>query len=674
MAENPARILLISDTDGEQNLLADALNRCQTPLDCRRVSSVSDALDLPDEATFDLILLDGNGGGDSYPDIAGRHRRTPLLLLVEPENGDAALDAVRRTACDLLIKDTEGSYLQVLPLKIQNLLAMHNAHTHATDEQLAHQRLNEYEELVRANESLRQEIADRIKTEEALKESMERYRIISRLSSDYFYSLSINDGRPGHIEWLAGAFETITGYKPDEITNVDEWLCVIHPDDVQKVLLNANTLKTGSVSSMEYRITTKQGTRRWLSDRTSPVLDEKTQALTSIIGAVRDITEQKLAIEALKESEIRFKAIFENAGGAIFIADTETGQIIECNTKAEVLTGRARDDIIGLHQLQLHPKNEADKYDKMFRQHIELRQTTDFESKVKHIDGRIIPVWISAQVMTIKGKEVLMGLFIDVTEKKCAEEERTRLMEVLEAKNAELESIIHVTSHDFRTPMITIAGFSGELDRSCRQLQGLLDEENNDFKTSSRPVIREDIPEAVELIKASTAKLASLLDGMQRLAKLDHSAMQKDTFDMNDMIGEIIKTISFQVKEDGVRINVEPLPDCFGDEQQINQVFSNLLANAINYLDPDKSGIITVAGWLAEGNLVYCVKDNGIGIEKRNLADIFKMYYLIDPEKSQGEGLGLAIVRRVVNRHNGKVWAESQPGKGSRFYVALPAS
>ena len=126
--------------------------------------------------------------------------------------------------------------------------------------------------------------------------------------------------------------------------------------------------------------------------------------------------------------------------------------------------------------------------------------------------------------------------------------------------------------------------------------------------------------------------------------------------------------------EAGVSINVEPLPDCIGDEQQINQVFSNLLANAINYLDGARSGIITVTGWLTEGNFVYCVKDNGIGIEKHNLADIFKMYYLIDPEKSQGEGLGLAIVRRIVNRHNGKVWAESLPGEGSRFYVALPAS
>lgn len=543
MAENPARILLISGTDGEQNLLADALNRCQTPLDCHRVSSVSHALDLPDEATFDLILLDSNGNDDSCPDIAGRHRRTPLLLLAEPENGDAALEAIRRTACDLLIKDPEGFYLQLLPLKIQNLLAMHNAHTHAPDGQLAHQQLSEYEELARTNESLRHEIAERIKAE-----------------------------------------------------------------------------------------------------------------------------------EALKESEIQFKAIFENAGGAILIADAETGHILECNSKAETLTGRSRDDLVGLHHLEFHPPDESDRYREIFRRHINDGHAIDFEIEVQHANGRKIPVWISAQVMTIKGKEVIMGLFIDVTEKKRAEEEYAHLMEVLEEKNAELESIIHVASHDFRTPMITIAGFSGELERSCRQLQTFLNEENNDFKTSSRPVINEDIPEAVELIKASTSKLASLLDGMQRLAKLDHSALQKDTLDMHAMIGDIIKTMAFQAKEAGVSINVETLPDCFGDEQQINQVFSNLLVNAINYLDGARSGIITVTGWLTEGNFVYCVKDNGIGIEKHNLADIFKMYYLIDPKKSQGQGLGLAIVRRIVNRHNGKVWAESQPGKGSRFYVALPAS
>jgi PAS domain S-box-containing protein len=680
MAENPARILLISDTDGEQNLLADALKQHQTPLDCHHVSSVSHALDLPDEATFDLILLDGNGNDDSCPDIAARHRRTPLLLLAKPENGHAALEAIRRTACDLLIKDPEGFYLQLLPVKIQNLLAMHNARTHAPDEQLAHQRLSEYAELTK---SLFEHSPNMIfiNTKGRVVYANEMCQRLMGCDRDEFYSpdfdfLSLI--APESRDMVKMSFarhmrgEDVEPYDYTLLTRDNRRIeCIMVSKLIQ---YRGEQSILGIITDISHRKQTEEQLRK-ARDELELRVNERTDELVRANESLRnEIADRIKAEEALKESEIQFKTIFENAGGAIFIVDIETGRILECNTKAERLTGRVRTDLIGLHYLQLHPENKADEYARKFHRNASQRQGIDFDIEIQHTDGHRIPVWISAQVMTIKGKEVNMGLFIDVTERKHAEEERARLMEVLEEKNAELESIIHVASHDFRTPMITIAGFSGELDRSCRQLQALLDEKNNDFKTSSRPVISEDIPEAVELIKASTSKLASLLDGMQRLAKLDHSDLQKDTLDMNAMIGDIIKTIGFQAKEAGAGINVEPLPDCFGDEQQINQVFSNLLANAINYLDTARPGIITVAGWLTEGKLVYCVKDNGIGIEKHNLADIFKMYYLIDPEKSQGEGLGLAIVRRIVNRHNGKVWAESQPGKGSRFYVALPAS
>ncbi len=680
MAENPARILLISDTDGEQNLLADALNRCQTPLDCHRVSSVSHALDLPDDTTFDLILLDSNGHDDSCPDIADRHRRTPLLLLAELENGDAVLDAIRRTACDLLIKDPEGFYLQVLPLKIHNLLAMHNARMHAPDGQLAHRRLSEYEELTK---SLFEHSPNMIfiNTKGRVVYANEMCQRLMGCSRDEFYSPdfdflsliapeSLDTVEAGFSRHMRG--EDVEPYDYTLLTRDGRRIeCIMSSKLIQ---YRGEQSILGIITDISHRKQAEEQLRK-TRDELELRVKERTAELVRTNESLRnEIADRIKAEEALKESEIQFKTIFENAGGAIFIADIETGHILECNSKAEALTGRARDDIIGRHHLEFHPPDESDKYREIFRQHINDGHAIDFEIEVQHTDGRRIPVWISAQVMTIKGKEVIMGLFIDITEKKRAEEKHARLMEVLEEKNAELESIIHVASHDFRTPMITIAGFSGELDRSCRQLQTLLDEEKDDFKTSSRPVISEDIPEAVELIKASTSKLASLLDGMQRLAGLDHSALQKDTLDMNAMIGDIIKTIGFQAKEAGASFNVEHLPDCFGDEQQINQVFSNLLANAITYLDGARPGIITVTGRLAEGNVVYCVEDNGMGIEKDNLADIFKMYYLIDPKKSQGGGLGLAIVRRIVNRHNGKVWAESQPGKGSRFCVALPVS
>lgn len=680
MADKPAKILLISASGKDQDGLVDAFNRCETAVHSHCVSSLSEACDLPDDMTFDLIVLDDHAHGDPLQDITGRYRHTPVILLAECENRQTTLEAIRRTACDFLIKDPEGFYLQVLPFKIQNLLTMHNPRVPPSNQQLAHQRLSEYEELTK---SLFERSPNMIfiNTKGRVVYANEMCVRLMGCNRDEFYSPDFNFLSliaPESRDIVEAGFgrhmrgEDVEPYDYTLLTRDGRRIeCIMASKLIQ---YHGEQSILGIITDISHRKQAEEQLRE-ARDELELRVKERTVELVRANEYLRnEIADRIKAEEALRESEIQFKTIFENAGGAIMIADIETGHIIECNTKTEVLTGRTRDDIVGRHFLQLHPQDKADELTRKFRFSATQGQGTDFEIELQHTDGHRIPVWVSAQVMTIKGKEVMMGLFIDITERKHAEEERARLMEMLEEKNAELQSIIHVASHDLRTPLITITGFSGELDRSCRQLHALLDEEKDDFKTRTRPIIHEDIPEAVELIKASTAKLDSLLDGMLKLARLGHSATQREALDMNVMIGDIIKTIGFQTKEAGARFSVEPLPDCVGDEQQINQVFSNLLVNALNYLDAQRAGLINVTGRLADGNVVYCVEDNGIGIGKDNLADIFKMYYLIDPEKSHGEGLGLAIVRRIVNRHNGKVWAESQPGKGSRFYVVLPVS
>ena len=134
-----------------------------------------------------------------------------------------------------------------------------------------------------------------------------------------------------------------------------------------------------------------------------------------------------------------------------------------------------------------------------------------------------------------------------------------------------------------------------------------------------------------------------------------------------------METFGFQIKRTGTRIEVGRLPGCFGDELQVEQVFSNLVANSLKYLSPDRLGVIKISG-RREGNYsIYCVQDNGVGIESDNLDKIFRMFYRVNSGDNGGEGLGLAIVRKIILRHNGTVWAESEPGVGSKFFVSLPS-
>jgi len=262
----------------------------------------------------------------------------------------------------------------------------------------------------------------------------------------------------------------------------------------------------------------------------------------------------------------------------------------------------------------------------------------------------------------------------EIVERKQAEKRRQRLTEVLLEKNRELEEIIRVATHDMRTPMVNIVGFSRILGICCEQIRLLTEKQKNPAASRKQldEVIEVDIPEAVGIINSGVSKMKSLLDGLLRLAKVGYSATGIVQLDMNAEIENIIDAIRFQVEQSGAEIKVEPLPSCLGDKSQINQVFSNLFANALKYLDQSRPGQVRISGHTEKDYSVYCVQDNGVGIKANNIEDIFKMSYRVRPADDTGEGLGLAIVRRIVNRHNGEVWAESEAGKGSKFFVKLP--
>jgi signal transduction histidine kinase len=133
-----------------------------------------------------------------------------------------------------------------------------------------------------------------------------------------------------------------------------------------------------------------------------------------------------------------------------------------------------------------------------------------------------------------------------------------------------------------------------------------------------------------------------------------------------------VGSFEFQIREAGVKLKVGRLPQCRGDRAQLNQVFSNLIDNALKFLDPKKPGIIRISGRKEDNKVVYTVEDNGIGIAPEHHKTVFQIFRRFASMDTPGEGLGLNIVRRILDKHGGKIWLESEPGKGSRFHVSLP--
>ncbi|MBI5186424.1 MAG: HAMP domain-containing protein [Nitrospinae bacterium] len=244
----------------------------------------------------------------------------------------------------------------------------------------------------------------------------------------------------------------------------------------------------------------------------------------------------------------------------------------------------------------------------------------------------------------------------------------------LTAKNKELGDIVYVVSHDLRSPLVNVQGFSKELEAANRKLHAILQREDFplEIKKEIAPLLEEDMPEALQFILRSVSKMDSLLMGLLRLSRLGRQALGIKELDMNKLLAKASGDFEFRLKESGTTLTVDALPPCKGDEMQLNMVFSNLLDNALKYLDKGRKGVIRVSGKQEEGQVRYCVEDNGIGISPEHQAKVFEIFHRLNPGDSPGEGLGLTIVRKVLESHGGRIWVESAKGAGSKFYISLP--
>lgn len=180
------------------------------------------------------------------------------------------------------------------------------------------------------------------------------------------------------------------------------------------------------------------------------------------------------------------------------------------------------------------------------------------------------------------------------------------------------------------------------------------------------------IPQALKFINAGVNKMETLLAGLLRYSRLGRVALNIRPINMNGMLAEIIAAMKFQLDDAKTEVHVDPLPTCLGDNVQTSQVFGNLLDNALKYRSPARPLRVTISGSVQDGQAIYAVADNGIGIASEHQAKVFEIFHRLNPDLTTGEGLGLTIAQRVLERQKGRIWVESRAGEGSTFFVALP--
>jgi signal transduction histidine kinase len=298
------------------------------------------------------------------------------------------------------------------------------------------------------------------------------------------------------------------------------------------------------------------------------------------------------------------------------------------------------------------------------------------ELEALRADGSRFPAELTVTVAQVEDKAYFTAYLRDITERKRAEED-------LRESNEEMQRFAYIVSHDLRAPLVNIMGFTSELealrDDAFARLRALeaapAAQEAAQGGAGRTETLAQDFDEALGFIKASIAKMDRLINAILRLSREGRRAFNPETVDMTALIGGIAKSLAHQAEAAGATIAIaEALPPVTSDRLALEQIFSNLIDNALKYLRPGEPGQVTVTGRAAGSRIIYEVRDNGRGIEERDRERVFELFRRAGAQDRPGEGIGLAHVRALVRRLGGKIRLDSEPGLGSTFTVVLPTS
>ncbi len=401
-------------------------------------------------------------------------------------------------------------------------------------------------------------------------------------------------------------------------------------------------------------------------------------AVVGRVWSFRDVTARKQSETILRENEERFRLLYEEMPLGYQSLDTD-GNVIDVNPAWLRLEGYSKEEVVGRSFADFLAADFPELFAERFPRFKAVGETHAAPFGMITKDGERIDVEIDGKIGhnadgSFKQTHCVLR---NVTERNKAERERERLMRELKLKNEELQSIVYISSHDLKSPLVNINGFSNLLIEHSDQLKQLINDENISKKSEINQLLEKDISEDIEFIAHGTKKMETLINGLLKVSRIGTAVINMVKIDMNKTIRNIINSVAYNAQEIGAEIAFDDLNlcPCIGDPAQINQVFSNLIDNALKYTDPVRKTCIHISCECNDDKVVYCVQDNGIGINADYHGKVFEVFHRLDPGHSaSGEGLGLTIIQRILDRHNGRVWIESTPGQGSKFFVSLPVN
>ena len=471
--------------------------------------------------------------------------------------------------------------------------------------------------------------------------------------------------RGSNVIYVNPAFERMSGYSLEELCN-GEGLNAIHPDQRKLIVERISKRFSGEQVPEKYELhfVTKSGEERWaeLSVKLISFDNQTTGIVTGI-----DITDRKKAEEQITHSESELRNIIDNLQDTYYRTDLE-GRILRASKSVYDLLGYEEKELLGtkLADLYLDPHGR-EKFLQLMQQSKGV--VKNYEAALLRKDGS--HVWVSTNAHyhfdidgKVKGVEGTTRDISDVRHTRSElEKHQLHLEELisertldLEAANRELESFCYSVSHDLRAPLRTIDGFS----------QILLDD--------YAPILDEVSKDYLQRVRAGAQRMGQLIDDLLKLSRVSGKGINKEIIDLSQMAREIAEGLQQSDPERNAGITIDSDLMCYGDKGLIRVVMDNLFSNAWKYTQfKQEQTQIKFGQQDLNGTLVYFVKDNGAGFDMKYSNKLFGAFQRLHPAQDfEGNGIGLATVNRIIQRHGGKVWAEGEPDNGATFYFSLP--
>jgi PAS domain S-box-containing protein len=500
------------------------------------------------------------------------------------------------------------------------------------------------------------EVTERHIAEQALKESEERFRAIADNTPDHVLVQDAN------LRYIFVINPQIGLTEKDMLGKTD--YDILAKEDAEKLTqIKRRVIATGKPFHLVTPLVNKEGKLEYFSGAYVPKFNREGHA-DGIIGYFRNFTERKEIEESLRRSEERWNAAIENFTEGAIIA-TEDEQMIYWNPAARQMHGfKTSEEGIGplketlntfelwtldgnhLLELEERPMKRIKRGETVRNLELRLRRTDQNWEKIVSYSG--------AMIGTPGGERLIFLSVFDLTEQRKAEEALRRYTKELEAVNKELEAFSYSVSHDLRAPLRTLDGFS---EMVLTDYGERLDETGKDY---------------LNRIRNASHDMSEIIDAILKLTRISRSEMHRDEVDLSDLAKSIAEGLKQSQLERQAEFIIEPNLIVKGDMALLRIALNNLLENAWKYTSKCPLARIEIGSLFQNGRKVFFIKDNGVGFDMRYKNKLFQPFQRLHTDNEyQGTGIGLATVQRVIRRHNGNVWAESEIGKGTTFYFTL---